>query len=47
MRELVREFVKIVAENLPISEPIVEFGSLQVSDQEGFADLRPFFPTMA
>ena len=46
MRELIREFVKIAAENLPISEPIVEFGSLQVSDQEGFADLRPFFPTM-
>lgn len=46
MRELVKEFVKIVAENLPISEPIVEFGSLQVSGHEGFADLRSFFATM-
>ena len=46
MRKSIKEFVKIVAENLPISEPIVEFGSLQVPGQEGFADLRPFFPTM-
>ncbi len=46
MNKLVKEFVKIVAENFPISEPIVEFGSLQVPGQEGFADLRPFFPMM-
>ncbi len=46
MNKLVKEFVKIVTENFPISEPIVEFGSLQVSGQEGFADLRPFFPMM-
>jgi SAM-dependent methyltransferase len=34
------------AETLPISEPIYEFGALQVRGprQEGFADLRPFFP---
>jgi len=44
MRELIRQFVKICAETLPISEPIYEFGSLQVPGQEGFADLRPFFP---
>ncbi|HXG30963.1 MAG TPA: methyltransferase domain-containing protein [Thermodesulfobacteriota bacterium] len=44
MRELVRQFVKICAETLPILEPIYEFGSLQVPGQEGFADLRPFFP---
>jgi len=46
MNELVKEFVKIVTKNFPISEPIVEFGSLQVPGQEGFADLRPFFPKM-
>lgn len=44
MRELVRQFVRICAETLPILEPVYEFGSLQVPGQEGFADLRPFFP---
>lgn len=44
MRESIKQFVKICAETLPISEPIYEFGSLQVPGQEGFADLRPFFP---
>jgi len=44
MRELIKQFVKICAETLPISEPIYEFGSLQVQGQEGFANLRPFFP---
>ncbi|MDI6603123.1 MAG: methyltransferase domain-containing protein [Patescibacteria group bacterium] len=43
MRELIKQFVKIIAETLPISEPVFEFGALQVSGQEGFADLRPFF----
>ena len=43
MRELVKEFVQIVSEIIPIKEPIVEFGSLQVQGQEGYADLRPFF----
>ena len=41
---LVKQFVKIVAETMAITEPIFEFGSLQVSGQEGFADLRPLFP---
>ena len=41
---LVKQFVKIVAETMPITEPIFEFGSLQVSGQEGFADIRPLFP---
>lgn len=36
--------MQICAETLPIVEPIYEFGSLQVPGQEGFADLRPFFP---
>ena len=44
MRECIKQFVKIVAETLPISEPIYEFGSLQVPGQEDFADLRPLFP---
>jgi SAM-dependent methyltransferase len=43
MRESIKEFVKIVAERLPVLEPIYEFGSLQVPGQEGFADLRPIF----
>ncbi len=44
MRKIVKHFIKICAETLPISEPIYEFGALQVPRQEGFADLRPFFP---
>lgn len=44
MRPLIRQFVQIAAETLPIQEPIYEFGSLQVPGQEGFADLRPLFP---
>ena len=45
MREHIRQFVQMCAETLPISEPIFEFGSLQVPGQEGFADLRAFFPS--
>lgn len=44
MRQSVKEFVGICAETLPIQEPIYEFGALQVPGQEGFADLRSFFP---
>lgn len=43
MRESVKEFVQIVAETLPILEPVYEFGALQVPSQLGFADLRPIF----
>lgn len=43
MREAIKQLIKICSETLPISEPIYEFGSLQVPGQEGFADLRPFF----
>ncbi len=43
MRELIKEFLKIVSETASIKEPIVEFGSLQVQGQEGYADLRSFF----
>ncbi len=43
MRPLIKEFVEIVAETLPVREPIYEFGALQVPGQEGFADIRPLF----
>jgi len=44
MRDCVRDFVLVCAETLPLPEPVVEFGALQVEGQEGYADLRPFFP---
>jgi len=44
MRKSIRKFVALVADSLPICEPIYEFGSLQVQGQEGFADLRTLFP---
>ena len=44
MRQLIRDFVEIVADTLPILEPVYEFGSFRVLGQEGFADLRPLFP---
>ncbi len=47
MRDNVKAFVRDVAELFEIHEPIYEFGSLQVSGQEGYADLRPFFPGKA
>ena len=43
MRQTIKDFVCMVAETLPIGEPVVEFGSLQVPGQEHFADLRPLF----
>lgn len=43
MRPTIKDLVSIVARTLPIEEPIYEFGSLQVSGHEGFADLRPLF----
>jgi len=44
VRESIKDLLRRLAETLPVAEPIVEFGSLQVAGQEGFADLRPFFP---
>jgi SAM-dependent methyltransferase len=44
MRELIREFVRICTETLPLQGPVYEFGSFQVPGQEGFADLRALFP---
>jgi len=43
MRDSIKEFAIIVSTTLPIIEPIYEFGSLQVPNQIGFADLRPLF----
>lgn len=43
MNKSIKTFVRSCAETLPIQEPIYEFGSLQVPEQEGFADLRPYF----
>jgi len=44
VRIIIKEFVRLCSELLPTPEPIYEFGSYQVQGQEGFADLRPFFP---
>jgi SAM-dependent methyltransferase len=44
MRELIKEFVQICTETLPLEGPVYEFGSFQVPGQEGFADLRVLFP---
>lgn len=44
MRKETRAFVEAVASELPLLEPIVEFGALQVEGQEKYADLRPLFP---
>ncbi|MCM3290287.1 class I SAM-dependent methyltransferase [Paenibacillus sp. MER 180] len=44
MRHIVKNLVKICSDILPYEVPVYEFGSYQVQGQEGFADLRPFFP---
>ena len=44
MRELIREFVSLACEALPLEGPIYEFGSFLVPGQEQLADLRPLFP---
>jgi SAM-dependent methyltransferase len=44
MRESIKEFVKIVADTLPVADPIYEFGALQVLGRGAAADLRPCFP---
>ncbi len=44
MRHSIKEFAAICAQYLPLTEPIYEFGALQVAGQEDFADLRPLFP---
>lgn len=44
MRGNIREFVRVVAETVEITEPIVEIGSFQVPGLLYDVDLRPFFP---
>ncbi len=43
MRPSIREFTGIVANTLPIREPVYEFGSLQVMADKALVDLRPLF----
>jgi SAM-dependent methyltransferase len=44
MNDIVLEFVREQAGKFDFPQPIVEFGALQVSGQEGYADMRRFFP---
>lgn len=44
MRDAIRAFCRFVEENFVCPEPVYEFGAYQVEGQEGFADLREFFP---
>lgn len=44
MRIAIREFVHLAAQHLPLQEPIVEFGSFIVPEQQVLANLRPLFP---
>jgi len=44
VRDQVKFFVSKCAEWFEWGEPILEVGALQVPGQEGYADLRPFFP---
>lgn len=43
MRDSCKIFVEQVAKNFSLPEPIFEFGSLQVANQEEYANLRPIF----
>ncbi|MFW9879260.1 MAG: methyltransferase type 11, partial [Candidatus Thorarchaeota archaeon] len=44
MRKIIKCFVKLAAEALPIQEPIYEFGSFQVPGQEKLSNIRSLFP---
>lgn len=44
MRNTIRQFVEIISSTLPIQGTIYEFGAFQVPGQEGFANLRSYFP---
>ena len=44
MRPLGREFIRLLAREIPFPEPIVELGSYGVDGQEDLSDLRGFFP---
>lgn len=43
MLPAVRTFAEICAQTLPITDPVVEFGSFQVADEGVASDLRPVF----
>jgi len=43
MIKSVKQFIKICSEELPISEPIYEFGSYRVEGQDELANFRPLF----
>lgn len=44
MRELIRDFVELASQTLPLEGPIYEFGAFLVPGQEQLADLRRLFP---
>jgi GT2 family glycosyltransferase/SAM-dependent methyltransferase len=44
LNKVVLNWLSRVASSRDFEEPVVEFGALQVEGQEGFADLRKFFP---
>lgn len=44
MRDNVKRLVEVLAQTFAVPEPICEIGSYQVPGQEGYADLRGFFP---
>lgn len=44
MRELIKNYAGIITEHLDLIPPVYEFGSLQVPEQVGYADLRSLFP---
>lgn len=44
MHQPIKDFTELISKQIEIKEPIYEFGAFQVSGQEGFADLRSYFP---
>ncbi len=44
MRNNVKAFVNLAAQVFPFPAPLLEIGSRPAAGQEGYADLRPFFP---
>ena len=47
MRDNIKLFVESLASTLDLPEPVLEIGSLQVEEQEDYADLRPLFGAQA
>lgn len=47
MRDDAKTFVELLADAFDPRAPILEIGALQTAGQEGYADLRPFFPGKA